>query len=326
MPRAFITGITGQDGSYLTELLVGKGYEVHGLVRQSSARRPPWIVDVAPSAGRPILHEGDLADGSGLARLIHEIRPDEIYHLGGQSHVHASFDSPEHTFNINASGTARLLECVREEKLPARFYHASTCEMYGRVETAPQDERTPFHPVSPYACSKTASHHLTVCYRESYGLFACSGILFNHESPRRGEGFVTRKIARGAVAAKLHGKKLRLGNLDTRKDWGYAPEYVEAMWRMLQQPKPVDYVVATGEAHSVREFTEAAFARLGLDWREFVETDPTQVRPSEVGLLVGNAARAKKDLGWEANTRFDGLVAIMVDAALREMEGASANP
>jgi GDPmannose 4,6-dehydratase len=326
MPRAFITGITGQDGSYLTEFLLGKGYEVHGLVRRTSlmqrGRLDALEVPAKDRAERLFLHYGDLGEAGSLARLVHAIQPDEIYHLAGQSHVRVSFESPEATFDINAAGTLRLLECLRESGRPSRFYHASSCEVYGRPESAPQDEATPFRPVSPYACSKAAAHHLTVCYRESYGLFACNGILFNHESPRRGENFVTRKIARGAVAAKRRGEKLRLGNLDARKDWGYAPEYVEAMWKMLQQAKPADYVVATGEAHSVREFAEAAFAQVGLDWREWVETDASQIRPSEVSLLVGNAARARRELGWEARTRFAGLVRVMVDAAAREMEGA----
>ncbi|MCC7519543.1 MAG: GDP-mannose 4,6-dehydratase [Verrucomicrobiae bacterium] len=320
MPRAFITGITGQDGSYLTEFLLRQGYEVHGLVRQTSLMQRGRLDALGVSSEermkRVFLHYGDLGEAGSLARLVHAIQPDEIYHLGGQSHVRVSFDAPEATFDINASGTLRLLECVREAGRPVRFYHASSCEMYGRPEIAPQDERTPFHPVSPYACSKAAGHFLTVCYRESYGLFACNGILFNHESPRRGENFVTRKIAHGAVAAKLHGAKLRLGNLDARKDWGYAPEYVEAMWKMLQRDLPGDYVVATGEAHSVRQFAEAAFARVGLDWREWVESDPVQFRPSEVGLLVGNASRAEKELGWTPATRFAELVRLMVDAEL----------
>lgn len=330
MPRAFITGITGQDGSYLAELLLRKGYEVHGLVRRTSLMQRGRLDAIALSdeerARRLLLHYGDLGEAGSLARLIHAIQPDEIYHLGGQSHVRVSFESPEATFDINAQGTLRLLECVRAAGRSVRFYHASSCEIYGRTAVAPQNEQTRFCPVSPYACSKAAAHHLTVCYRESYGLYACNGILFNHESPRRGENFVTWKIARGAAAAKRRGKRLRLGNLDARKDWGYAPEYVEAMWRMLQPEKPADYVVATGEAHSVREFAEAAFAHVGLDWRDWIETDAAQLRPSETGLLVGDASRARAELGWSPKTKFADLVRLMVDAALREVDDGTERP
>ncbi|MBI4025724.1 MAG: GDP-mannose 4,6-dehydratase [Verrucomicrobia bacterium] len=322
--RALITGITGQDGSYLTELLIRKGYEVHGLVRRTSAvqRNRLDALDLTPAQREKqlFLHYGDLSESSGLSRLAHRTQPDEVYHLGSQSHVQVSFESPKYTFEINASGTVRLLECFRDCNKPIRFYHASTCEMYGRPEESPQNEKTPFRPVSPYACSKTASHFLTACYRESYGLFACNGILFNHESPRRGENFVTRKIARGVAAIKRGlQKKLTLGSLETRKDWGYAPEYVEAMWRMLQHDKPDDYVIATGEAHRVGEFVEMAFQIVGLDWREFVETDPAEVRPAEVGALVGDASKAERVLGWRAQTRFQGLVKLMVEAELQAL-------
>lgn len=320
--RAFITGITGQDGSYLAELLVGKGYEVHGLVRRTSSmvrdRLDHLAVSPEQRKAQIFLHYGDLDETGALSRIFHQIQPDEVYHLGGQSHVRVSFESPEYTFDVNASGTARLLECVRATAKPARFYHASTCEMFGRPATSPQTEETPFHPVSPYGCSKVASHHLTACYRESYGLFACNGILFNHESPRRGENFVTRKIARGVAAIKAGREtKLRLGDTHARKDWGYAPEYVEVMWRMLQLEKPDDFVIATGEAHSVGEFVESAFETVGLDWRKHVETDPAQMRPGEVGLIVGDASKARRVLNWEPRVRFRELVKIMVEAELK---------
>ena len=322
--RAFITGITGQDGSYLTELLIGKGYEVHGLVRRSSTMHRDRLdtLEIAPAARekRLFLHYGDLSDANGLVRLFHDIEPSEVYHLGGQSHVRISFESPEYTFDINASGTIRLLECLRDCRRAVRFYHASSSEMFGQPEISPQNEKTPFHPISPYACSKAAAHFLTRCYRESYGLFACNGLLFNHESPRRGENFVTRKIARGVAAIKKgRQKKLPLGNLDVKKDWGYAPEYVEAIWKMLQHDQADDYVIATGEAHSVREFVETAFEIAGLDWRKHVETDPAQKRPAEVGLLVGDASKAKRLLGWKPRTRFHDLVRIMVEAEMKAL-------
>jgi GDPmannose 4,6-dehydratase len=322
--RALITGITGQDGSYLTELLIKKGYVVHGLVRRTSSMQRDRIdsLEISPAQRKEqlFLHYGDLGESSSIIRLFHKTEPDEIYHLGGQSHVGVSFESPEHTFDINASGTVRLLECVRDFGKPVRFYHASTCEMYGRPAVSPQNEGTIFRPVSPYACSKAASHFLTACYRDSYALFACNGILYNHESPRRGENFVTRKIAR-AVARIKKGlqDKVSLGSLDARKDWGYAPEYVEAMWMMLQQPKPDDFVIATGEAHSVKEFVETAFKYIGLDWQKFVETDPKQVRPSEVGLLIGDASKAEKVLGWKPKVRFTDLVRILVEAELKSL-------
>ncbi len=323
--RAFITGITGQDGSYLTELLIGKGYEIHGLVRRTSSMQRERLdhLNLTSSQRKEqlFLHYGDLSESTGLVRLFHKVQPDEIYHLGGQSHVLVSFDSPEYTFDINASGAIRLLECIRDFGKPVRFYHASTSEMYGRPVTSPQNEKTQFHPVSPYACSKLAGHFLTMCYRESYGIFACNGILFNHESPRRGENFVTRKIARGVAAIKVGSqKKLRLGNLEAKKDWGYAPEYVEAMWQMLQHDCPDDYVIATGEAHSVREFVEAAFKTVDLNWEKYVETDPVQIRPMEVGYLAGDATKAKKTLGWEPKTRFKDLVRIMVEAEMKTLQ------
>jgi len=320
--RAFITGITGQDGSYLTELLLGKGYEVHGLVRRSSSMNRDRLdaLGLAPAIREEklFLHYGDLSDANGLVKLFHKIEPEEIYHLGGQSHVRISFESPEYTFDINTSGTVRLLECLRDCGKPARFYHASSAEMFGRPDISPQNETTPLRPISPYACSKAAAHFLTACYRDNYGLFACNGILYNHESPRRGENFVTRKIARGVAAIKKgRQKKLMLGNLDVKKDWGYAPEYVEAIWRMLQQEKPDDYVIATGEAHSVKEFVEAAFEVVDLDLRKHVETDPSQVRPAEVGLMVGDASKAKRILGWEPRVCFRELVRLMVEAEMK---------
>jgi GDPmannose 4,6-dehydratase len=323
--RALITGITGQDGSYLTELLVSKGYEVHGLVRRTSsmqrARLDHLNLSEEEKKARVHLHYGDLAETAALNRLFHTVQPDEVYHLGGQSHVRVSFDAPETTFDVNASGCLRLLECIREVEKPTRFYHASTCEVFGRPSESPQNENTRFHPVSPYACSKAASHFLTTCYRESYAIFACNGILYNHESPRRGENFVTRKIARSVAAIKKGVQdKIQLGNLEVKKDWGYAPEYVEAMWLMLQQDQPDDYIIATGEAHSVGEFVQRAFKRAGLDWRKYVETDPHQIRPSEVGLLVGNADKAQKKLGWKPATRFNELVDLMVDFEIQALE------
>lgn len=321
--RAFITGITGQDGSYLVELLISKGYEVHGLVRRTSlmqrGRLDELKLDPTAQKEQLFLHYGDLEESSGLVRLFHKIQPDEIYHLGGQSHVRVSFESPESTFEVNATGTLRLLECIRDFGKAVRFYNASTCEMYGCPKVSPQNENTPFSPVSPYACAKVASHFLTACYRDSYGLFTCNGILFNHESPRRGENFVTRKIASGVAAIKKGlQKKLKLGNLGVHKDWGYAPEYVEAMWCILQSEKPTDYVIATGEAHSVQEFVEAAFNVVDLDWKDHVEQDLTQIRPKEVGLLVGKATKAKKILGWEPKVRFRELVQIMVEAEMKK--------
>ncbi|HET7623885.1 MAG TPA: GDP-mannose 4,6-dehydratase, partial [Verrucomicrobiae bacterium] len=293
--KALITGITGQDGSYLAELLLGKGYEVHGIVRRASTfnrgRLDGIYSDPQMSETRLFLHYGDLTDGS-LVRLLARLQPDEIYNLGAQSHVRVSFDNPEYTTDVNATGTVRLLEAFRESGLKPRFYQASSSEMYGKVHEVPQSETTPFHPRSPYAVSKVFAYWITVNYREAYGLHATNGILFNHESPRRGEGFVTRKITR-AVAHILAGlqNKLYLGNLDAKRDWGYAKEYVEAMWLMLQQEKPDDYVIATGESHSVREFLEEAFGCVGLDWKKHVELDPRYLRPSEVDLLLGDPGK-----------------------------------
>ena len=320
--KALITGITGQDGSYLAELLLSKGYEVHGIIRRAStfntSRLEHLYTDPHTREAALKLHYGDLSDASALARLIGRITPDEIYNLAAQSHVRVSFDSPEYTTDITATGAVRLLEAIRETGIKPRFYQASSSEMFGKAREIPQRETTPFYPRSPYGCAKVYAYWITVNYRESYGLFACNGILFNHESPRRGETFVTRKITR-AVAHIVTGlqDKLYLGNLEAKRDWGYAREYVEAMWLMLQQAKPDDYVVATGETHSVREFLEAAFAHAGLDWRKYVEIDPNYYRPTEVDLLVGDASKAKKQLGWEPKTKFNDLVKLMVDADLQ---------
>ena len=320
--KALITGITGQDGSYLAELLLSKGYEVHGIIRRAStfntSRLEHLYTDPHTREAALKLHYGDLSDASALARLIGRITPDEIYNLAAQSHVRVSFDSPEYTTDITATGAVRLLEAIREAGIKPRFYQASSSEMFGKAREIPQRETTPFYPRSPYGCAKVYAYWITINYRESYGLFACNGILFNHESPRRGETFVTRKITR-AIAHIVTGlqDKLYLGNLEAKRDWGYAREYVEAMWLMLQQAKPDDYVVATGETHSVREFLEAAFAHAGLDWRKYVEIDPNYYRPTEVDLLVGDASKAKKQLGWEPKTKFNDLVKLMVDADMQ---------
>jgi GDPmannose 4,6-dehydratase len=317
--KALITGITGQDGSYLAELLLGKGYEVHGIIRRASTfntgRLDPIYDDPHSGRSRLSLHYGDLSDASALARLIGKIQPDEVYNLAAQSHVRVSFDSPEYSTDIGATGAIRLLEAIRETGIKPRFYQASSSEMFGKVLEVPQRETTPFYPRSPYACAKVYGYWITVNYRESYGLFACNGILFNHESPRRGETFVTRKITR-AVAQIQAGlqDKLFMGNLDAKRDWGYAKEYVEAMWLMLQQPEPDDYVVATGETHSVREFLEVAFSHAGLDWQKHVEIDARYFRPAEVDLLIGDPTKAKQKLGWEAKTKFEDLTKLMVDA------------
>jgi len=317
--KALITGITGQDGSYLAELLLGKGYEVHGIIRRASTfntgRLEPIYQDPHDSQSRLRLHYGDLTDASSLARLVGQIQPEEVYNLAAQSHVRVSFDSPEYTGDVVATGTVRLLEAIREVGIKPRFYQASSSEMYGKVQEVPQTETTPFYPRSPYAAAKVYAYWITVNYRESYGLYACNGILFNHESPRRGETFVTRKITRAVahIQAGLE-EKVYLGNLDAKRDWGYAKEYVEAMWLMLQQPEPDDYVVATGETHSVREFLEVAFGHAGLDWRKHVEIDPRYFRPAEVDLLIGDYGKAKAKLGWEPQTRFADLTRLMVDA------------
>ncbi len=325
MKKALITGITGQDGSYLAELLLSKGYEVHGIIRRASSfntgRLEHIYADPHAASNRLQLHYGDLSDASGLARLIAKVEPQEIYNLAAQSHVRVSFDCPEYTTDITATGTVRLLEAIRETGIKPRFYQASSSEMYGLVQEVPQSERTPFYPRSPYACAKLYAHWITVNYRESYKLHASSGILFNHESPRRGETFVTRKITR-ALAQILCGlqDKLYLGNLDAKRDWGYAKEYVEAMWLMLQQDEPDDYVIATGETHSVREFLEVAFSHMGLDWKKHVEIDPRYFRPAEVELLIGDYSKAKKKLGWEPKTRFTDLVKLMVDEDIRRLK------
>ena len=319
--KALITGITGQDGSYLAELLLAKGYEVHGIVRRASTfnrgRLDGVYSDPQLTGTRLFLHYGDLTDGS-LVRLLDRVQPDEIYNLGAQSHVRVSFDNPEYTADVNATGTVRLLEAIRESGINPRFYQASSSEMYGLVRETPQSETTPFYPRSPDAASKVFAYWMTVNYREAYGFHATNGILFNHESPRRGEAFVTRKITR-AVAHIQAGiqNKLYLGNLDAKRDWGYAKEYVEAMWLMLQQEKPDDYVVATGETHSVREFLEESFGYVGLDWKKYVELDPRYLRPSEVDLLIGDARKAKRNLNWEPKTKFKDLVRLMVDADVK---------
>ena len=317
--KALITGITGQDGSYLAELLLSKGYEVHGIIRRASSfntgRLDPIYEDPHSGSKRLFLHYGDLADASALARLIGKIQPDEVYNLAAQSHVRVSFDSPEYTTDITATGTIRLLEAIRETGIKPRFYQASSSEMFGLVQEVPQRETTPFYPRSPYGCAKVYSYWITVNYRESYGLHASNGILFNHESPRRGETFVTRKITRGVAHIKAGlQQKLYMGNLDAKRDWGYAKEYVEAMWLMLQQPEGDDYVIATNETHSVREFLEVAFAHAGLDWQKYVEIDERYFRPAEVELLIGDGSKAKKKLGWEPKTKFVDLAKLMVDA------------
>jgi GDPmannose 4,6-dehydratase len=320
--KALITGITGQDGSYLAELLLSKGYEVHGIIRRASTFNTGRLDSIYsdPHAGknRLFLHYGDLSDASVLARLIGKIQPEEVYNLAAQSHVRVSFDSPEYTTDITATGTVRLLEAIRETGIRPRFYQASSSEMYGKVREIPQTEETPFYPRSPYGCAKVYSFWVTVNYRESYGLHASNGILFNHESPRRGETFVTRKITRAVahIAAKMQ-SKLFLGNIDAKRDWGYAKEYVEAMWLMLQQDAPDDYVIATNETHSVREFLEVAFSHVGLDWQKYLEIDTRYYRPAEVDLLIGDYAKAKRKLGWEPKTRFTDLVRLMVDADIK---------
>ncbi|MDR3636188.1 MAG: GDP-mannose 4,6-dehydratase [Isosphaeraceae bacterium] len=323
MTRALVTGITGQDGSYLADLLLAKGYEVHGLIRRSSSFNTSRIdhlyQDPHEPDGRFFLHYSDLTDSSSLVTWLNRIRPEEVYNLGAQSHVGVSFEMPEFTADTAGMGTLRLLEAIRHAEWPVRFYQAGSSEMFGKVVESPQTERTRFQPRSPYAVAKVFGHQMTIQYREAYGLFAANGILFNHESPRRGPTFVTRKITRG-VAAILAGReqKLYLGNLDARRDWGYAPEYVEAMWRMLQQPEPDDFVIATGEMHSVREFVDDAFALAGLDWQQHVEIDARYFRPTEVDELCGDASKARTMIGWEPKTTFHALVRLMLEADLRE--------
>lgn len=324
--RALITGITGQDGSYLSELLLQKGYEVHGIIRRTSTFNTDRIdhlyEDPHNEGVRLFLHYGDLCDGSTLRRILDKIQPHEVYNLGAQSHVRVSFDEPEYTVDAVGLGTLRILEALRETQQRTgqeiRYYQAGSSEMFGKVLEVPQKETTPFYPRSPYACAKVYAHWQTVNYRESYGLFACNGILFNHESPRRGETFVTRKITR-ALSRILAGtqKKIFMGNLDSKRDWGYAKDYVRAMWLMLQQEQPDDYVVATNETHSIREFLDVAFGYVNLDWQQFVEFDPRYLRPAEVDLLIGDAGRAKEKLGWEPSVTFEELVKIMVDADIR---------
>jgi GDPmannose 4,6-dehydratase len=315
---ALITGITGQDGSYLAELLLDKGYEVHGLVRRSSMLARTRI-DHLHANDRLSLHYGDLTDGVSLVNLVREIRPDEVYNLGAMSHVRVSFEMPDYTASTNAIGTLRLLEAIRAARLECRFYQASTSEMFG-LTPPPQDEESKFHPRSPYGSSKLQAHWVTINYREAYDLFAVSGILFNHESPRRGENFVTRKITK-AVAAIEAGVEdhVTLGNLSAIRDWGYAPEYVEGMWQMLQQDEPEDFVLATGEGHSVEEFCEASFSHVGLDWREHVRFDESFTRPAEVNALVGQADKAQRKLGWKAHTKALDLARLMVDADREEI-------
>lgn len=327
MKKAFITGITGQDGSYLAELLLAKGYEVHGLIRRAStfntSRIDHLYIDPHKPGAKFLLHYGDLSDGSQLTNLIYNIQPDEIYNLGAQSHVRVSFDMPEYTGDITALGTTRLLEALRRSGIKAKFYQASSSEMFGATPP-PQNENTPFHPRSPYAAAKVYAYWMTVNYREGYSLLACNGILFNHESPRRGQTFVTRKITR-AIAEILAGRQqyLYLGNLEAKRDWGYAPEYVEAMWLMLQQDKPDDFVIGTGECHSVREFLEEAFRYAGLDYQNCVKIDPRYFRPTEAELLLADPAKARDKLGWEPKVSFKELVRIMVDA---DMEAVGLKP
>ncbi|WP_414546437.1 GDP-mannose 4,6-dehydratase [Nostoc sp. CCY0012] len=332
--RALITGITGQDGSYLSEFLLEQGYEVHGIIRRTSTfntdRIDHMYEDPHKEGVRLFLHYGDLTDGTTLRRILEEVKPTEIYNLGAQSHVRVSFDSPEYTVDAVGMGTLRLLEAIRDYQqrtgIQVRFYQAGSSEMYGLVQAVPQSETTPFYPRSPYACAKVYAHWQTINYRESYQLFACNGILFNHESPRRGETFVTRKITR-AVAKIVAGKqkKIYMGNLDAKRDWGYAKDYVRAMWLMLQKDQPDDYVIATGETHSVREFLEKAFGYVNLNWENHVEFDDRYLRPAEVDLLIGDPTKAKEKLGWQPSVTFDELVALMVEADLQALGHTSPN-
>ncbi len=321
MKKALVTGITGQDGSYITELLLKKGYEVWGIIRRSSSFHTGRIDHLYKDPHeKPHLRlvYGDLTDGGNLFTIVNELQPDEIYNLGAQSHVKVSFEIPAYTVNTDALGTLRLLEALRSMKKPPRFYQASSSEMYGKVVETPQSEKTPFYPRSPYGCAKVYSFWQTVNYREAYGLFACNGILFNHESPRRGETFVTRKITRAATRIKLGlQEKLYLGNLDAKRDWGYAGDYVEAMWLILQQDKPDDFVIATGETHSVREFVEEVFGCLDMDWHKYIEVDPVYFRPAEVDMLQGDATKAAKVLGWKPKVSFKELAKMMTEADLK---------
>ena len=321
---ALITGVTGQDGSYLAELLLSKGYEVHGLIRRASTFNTERLEQIYRDPHEPevkfLMHYGDLSDSGSLVNLIRELNPDEIYHLGAQSHVKVSFDMPEYTSDATGMGTVRILEAIRASGVETRFYQASSSEMYGSA-APPQNEDTPFHPRSPYGVAKVFAYWMTVNYREANNMFACNGVLFNHESERRGETFVTRKITRAVARIKAGlQSKLYLGNLDAKRDWGYAPEYVEAMWLMLQQDQPDDYVIATGEAHSVREFVQLAFDHVGMDWEKYVEIDPRYFRPSEVDYLLGDPSKAKKQLGWEPKTTFADLTRLMVDADIQQLQ------
>ncbi|HEY1085847.1 MAG TPA: GDP-mannose 4,6-dehydratase [Candidatus Saccharimonadales bacterium] len=346
MKKALITGITGQDGSYLAELLLEKGYEVHGLVRRSSSFNTDRIDHIFKDAHekdtRLFLHFGDLSDASNISRLLEKIQPDEIYHLGAQSHVRVSFDIPEYTGDVTGLGTLRILDAIRDAGIKTKFYQASSSEMFGLVQAVPQTEETPFYPRSPYGAAKVYAYWITKNYRESYGLFACNGILFNHESPRRGETFVTRKVTRGLARIKLGIEDtLYMGNLDAKRDWGYAKDYVEGMWLMLQQDKPDDYVLATNETHTVREFIEIAASRLGFDleWsgegvdeigidnktgKVIIRIDSYYFRPAEVDLLIGDPSKAKKKMGWKPKVTFKKLVEIMVDADLQSESGKAA--
>ncbi|MCK9590203.1 MAG: GDP-mannose 4,6-dehydratase [Terrimicrobiaceae bacterium] len=326
MKKALITGITGQDGSYLAELLLSKGYEVHGTVRRTSlvVRGRIDELDLTPEEqSRLHLHYGDLSDSVALVKLLYQLAPDEVYNLAAQSHVRISFDIPEYTLDVTGTGAGRILEAIIESGIgkKVRYYQASSSEMYGLVQAVPQNETTPFYPRSPYACAKLMAHWLTVNYRESYNLFACSGILFNHESPRRGENFVTRKITIGAARIKLGLQdKLVLGNLESKRDWGYAREYVEGMWRMLQQDKPSDYVLATNETHTIAQFLDASFGSLNLDWHDHVAFDEKFLRPAEVDLLIGDYSKAKRELGWEPQTRMKALAELMTEADMKAEE------
>jgi GDPmannose 4,6-dehydratase len=324
MKKAIVTGITGQDGSYLAELLLNKGYKVYGIVRRSSTfgtdRIEQLYQDPHTKPSLKLIY-GDLTDGGNLSTILNDIQPDEVYNLGAQSHVRVSFDQPIYTVNVDGLGTLRLLEAVRMMKKPPRFYQASSSEMYGKVVEIPQTEKTPFYPRSPYGCAKVYSFWQTVNYREAYNIFACNGILFNHESPRRGETFVTRKITRAATRIKLGlQEKLFLGNLDAKRDWGFAGDYVEAMWLMLQQEQPDDYVVATGQTYSVREFLDEVFGHLDLDWKRYVEIDPRYYRPTEVDVLLGDASKARKQLGWQPKVDFKALARMMTESDLRLAE------
>lgn len=325
MATALITGITGQDGSYLAEFLLAKGYEVYGIIRRSSSFNTGRIDEIYldPHVPNSRLHLifGDLNDGSSLNKILRMVKPDEIYNLGAQSHVRVSFDIPEYTAEVTGLGTVRLLEAIRESGIKPKFYQAGSSEMFGKVQEIPQRETTPFYPRSPYGAAKVYAHWITVNYRESYGLFACNGILFNHESPRRGETFVTRKITKAVARIQLGvQQELYLGNLDAKRDWGYAADYTEAMWLMLQQEKPDDYVIATGETHSVQELLELAFGHLGLDWQRYVRIDPRYFRPTEVDLLLGDPSKARQKLDWNPKVGFQKLITMMVDSDLKQEE------